>query len=200
MGMLRLHLSYPLPLLLVPLQKPAPFKDNHLSRQRSLISHTHTHTPHSCNCTTLWHLWCLIRELKETVLTHCMSKAQCEDLSHFPMGQWKLSLLAHKGPGCLGEPKTGNLQSFLLHLGLCYHLLSFEMNIKAEAVTSHICMIALPTASSRGTHRKKQDALFICALKEQGSNHAWLSAHITTWTDCTVPKHLHLTAGHMPEE
>lgn len=61
---------------------------------------------------------------------------------------------------CLGEPdRTGNLQSLLLHLGLCYHLLSFKMNIRRQK-RSFLLLHDSPSHREQGAHTRRNKTRF----------------------------------------
>lgn len=104
----------------------------------------------------LWQAWCHVRELRETILTHAWRGPSMEDLSYFPTD--------------VTSRRTGNLQSFLLHLGLSYNSLSFKMNIRRQkwSFLKAATQKALPREKRGSMHRKEQDLPFIRALKSKG--------------------------------
>lgn len=76
---------------------------------------------------------CLVRELRQTVLKDCTSQAWgvgTPATSHRTVEAASCS--SARPQMCLGEPRTSNLQSSLLHLGPCYHFLSFKMNRRGQ--------------------------------------------------------------------
>lgn len=122
-----------LPLLLVPLPKSTMLKDSHWLCQRPLTSSQKRIKKHTCG-TAQYCGWCAaLSENKGNIITYCVAKAQRGSSITFPWDRGGCPLLTQHPWLGLGKPRTGNLQSFLLHLGPCYHLLSFKMNIRGKS-------------------------------------------------------------------
>lgn len=143
----------------VPFPKPAPFRDSHWSCRGRCHPHTHKiktiflgTVQHCGGCDALSDNWRKLYKQFACIRPSVRTSA-------FPWDHGGYILQLTKSPAMFRGTRTGNLQSPLTHLGLCYHLLSFKMNIRRQKQSFLLLHDSPSHREQGGIYKKEQDLL-----------------------------------------